>query len=212
MSAVTILIADDHELVRDGLTSILAASHPEWEVVAAVASGKEAIERGEALQPRIAIVDLSMPDIDGLQVATRLLEAVPGIRILILTMHAAGPIRYRLMKTGVSAYLAKHEAPGTLVNAMERILAGEPFFASERASRPIDQVEAPDYIPAQYLLTARELKVMQLLALGRTNKELAHELEMSVRTAESHHASILAKLRVDSIGGIVAIAVRDGLI
>jgi DNA-binding NarL/FixJ family response regulator len=99
-----------------------------------------------------------------------------------------------------------------LVVAIERILAGEPFFASSRASRTVDEVELPDYIPAPFLLTPRELEVMRLLALGQSNKELASELGMSVRTAESHHASILTKLGLDSIGEIVRIAVRDGVI
>jgi two-component system response regulator NreC len=211
-NAIEILIADDHELVRKGLVSILSGSHPEWKVVAEASNGKEAIERGETLRPDVAIVDLSMPDIDGLKVAERLLKSVPGIHILVLSMHSAAPILRHLKKTGVDAYLVKSEAPRMLVVAIERILAGEPFFASSRASRTVDEVELPDYIPAPFLLTPRELEVMRLLALGQSNKELASELGMSVRTAESHHASILTKLGLDSIGEIVRIAVRDGVI
>jgi len=211
-NAIEILIADDHELVRKGLVSILSGSHPEWKVVAEASNGKEAIERGETLRPDVAIVDLSMPDIDGLKVAERHLKSVPGIHILVLSMHSAAPILRHLKKTGVDAYLVKSEAPRMLVVAIERILAGEPFFASSRASRTVDEVELPDYIPAPFLLTPRELEVMRLLALGQSNKELASELGMSVRTAESHHASILTKLGLDSIGEIVRIAVRDGVI
>jgi len=212
MSKVRILIADDHELVRKGLVSILAASHPEWSVVAEAGNGADAIELGEALRPDVAILDLSMPDPGGFQTAQRLRESVPGIRILILSMHAAAPILHQLRKAGVNAYLVKNEAPKMLVLAVERMLAGEPFFASSSASRPADQLESPEYIPAQFLLTPRELEVMRLLAQGRSNKELAADLDMSVRTAESHHASVLAKLGVGSVGEIVRIAVRDGVI
>jgi DNA-binding NarL/FixJ family response regulator len=209
MSAVRILIADDHELVRRGLISILSESHPEWLIVGEVPTGTAAIELGTALRPDVAILDLSMPDIDGGQVAERLLESVPGIRIVILSMHAAAPILRNLRKVGVGAYLAKNEAPKMLVQAVERVLAGEPFFASTRALRSI--MEAHEYIPAQFLLTPRELDVLRLLARGKTNKELAADLGMSVRTAESHHANLLAKLNVESLGDLVRIAVRDGV-
>src|SRR5579863_915534 len=209
MKALDILIADDHELVRRGLISILVASHPEWRIVADVSTGSAAIELGTALRPDVAILDLSMPDIDGLEVARRLLESVPGIRIIILTMYAAAPILRQLRKTGVSAYLAKNEAPKMLVVAVERVLAGEPFFASTSTSR--STLEVPEYIPAPFLLTSRELDVLRLLARGKTNKELAAELDMSVRTAEGHRANIMAKLNVESLGELVRIAVRDGV-
>jgi two-component system, NarL family, response regulator NreC len=211
-SAVRILIADDHDLVRKGLISILGRSHPEWTVVAEASNGKEAIERGELLRPNVAILDLSMPDINGLKVAGRLLKSMPGIRILVLSMHTAAPILRQLKKTGVDAYIAKNEAPRMLVTAIERILAGEAFFASSSASRPVEKIESTEYVPAPFVLTPKELEVMRLLVLGQSNKELASELGMSVRTAESHHASILAKLRVDSVGEMVRVAIRDGVI
>jgi DNA-binding NarL/FixJ family response regulator len=211
MDKVEILIADDHELVRKGLVSILAASHPEWKIVAEVANGNDAIEQGELLRPNVAIVDLSMPGPNGLRVAERLLESVPGIRILILTMHVAAPILHQLKKAGVHAYLAKNEAPRELVAAVERILAGDLFFASLGASRLVDEIEPAEWVPVQFLLTRRELEVMRLLALGQSNKELANQLHMSVRTAESHHASILAKLGIQSLGELTRIAIRDGV-
>jgi DNA-binding NarL/FixJ family response regulator len=115
-----------------------------------------------------------------------------------------------LRKAGVSAYLVKSEAPKMLVLAVERILAGEPFFASANTSRPT--LETPEYIPVQFLLTPRELDVLRLLARGKTNKELAGELNMSVRTAESHHANIREKLKVESLADVVRLAIRDGII
>jgi DNA-binding NarL/FixJ family response regulator len=207
METVNILIADDHELVRKGLVSILSRNHPEWNVVAEAATGGDAIELGMSLKPDVAILDLSMPDIGGLEVAQRLMEELPGIRIIILTVYAAAPILRQLRRASVSAYLAKNEAPQMLVRAVERVLSGEPFFASSSTSRPA--VKAPEYIPAPFLLTPRELDVLRLLARGKTNKELAAELGMSVRTAESHHANLMAKLNAESLGELVRIAIRD---
>ncbi|HEX4274535.1 MAG TPA: response regulator transcription factor, partial [Bryobacteraceae bacterium] len=109
MTGVNILIADDHELVRLGLIRILATSHPEWRVVGDVATGSAAVELGITARPELAILDLVMPDLNGLEVAQRLLDAVPGIRIVILTMYAARPIVRQLRRAGVSAYLAKNE-------------------------------------------------------------------------------------------------------
>ena len=115
MPAVEILVADDHEIVRKGLVSILGRSHPEWKIVAEAANGTDAIELGQSLRPHVAILDLSMPGPGGLKVAERLIELVPGIRILVLTMHSAAPILQQLKKIGVNAYLAKNEAPRMLV-------------------------------------------------------------------------------------------------
>jgi len=209
MNTVEFLIADDHELIRKGLISILTNSHPEWHIAADVSNGAAAIELGTALRPDVAILDLSMPDLSGVEVAELLLESVPGIRIIILTMHAAAPILRQLRKAGVSAYLAKNEAPRMLVLAVERVLAGEAFFASVSAARP--GVKAPEYIPVRFLLTPRELDVLRLLVRGKTNKELAADLGMSVRTAESHRANLMSKLNVESLGDLVRTAIRDGI-
>jgi two-component system uhpT operon response regulator UhpA len=181
-------------------------------VVGEAANGKDAIDLGEALRPDLAILDISMPEPNGLVVANHLRQVVPGLKILILTMHSGEPLLRQMKKSGVSAYLVKNEAPRMLVNAIERILEGEPFFASDGTSRSLDQLEASEYVPAGFVLTPRELEVMRLLATGRSNKELAAELGMSVRTAESHHANVLAKLNVNSIGELVRVAVRDGVI
>jgi DNA-binding NarL/FixJ family response regulator len=150
-----------------------------------------------------------MPEMGGLEAARQLLAAVPGIRVIILTIHAAAPILHQLRRSGVHAYLAKKEAPKMLVCAVERVLAGEPFFASTGTSRL--RVDPPDFIPAQFVLTLREIEVLRLLARGMTNKQLAAELDMSVRTAESHHANIMAKLGVKSLAELIRVAIRDSI-
>jgi DNA-binding NarL/FixJ family response regulator len=206
---VDVLIADEHELVRRGLISILGRSHPEWRIVANVASGAAAIEAGIALRPNVAIVDLALPDISGLQVAERLSEAIPGICILLLTMPGAASVPPQLKRPAVSAYLDRSEAPKMLVAVVERLLSGESFETPASTARPGG--EAPGYVPVQFLLTPRELEVFRLLARGRTNKEIAAELNIGVRTVESHRAHISAKLKVETLADLVRIAVRDGV-
>ncbi|MDP9054101.1 MAG: response regulator transcription factor [Acidobacteriota bacterium] len=210
MGAVRILIADDHELVRKGMISIMSVAHPDWEIAGEASTGEVAIQIGIAERPDVAILDLSMPGAGGLDAAEQLLAEVPGIRILILTVHAAAPILRQLRRIGVHGYMVKNEAPAKLLEAVERMLAGEPFFASASTARL--RVAAPEYIPVQFLLTPREVQVLRMLACGKSNKELATELDMSVRTAESHHANILTKLEVESLADLVRLAVRDRIV
>lgn len=213
LGKVRILIADDHELARKGIVSILTASHPEWEVVAEAASAESAIANGLSLHPDVAILDLSLPDRNGLDVATALIESDPNISIVVLTMHAAAPISAQLKRLGIKAYLTKSDAPKQLVSTLEEVLRhGQAFISSEAALRPATEVKAPEYIPVQFVLTPRELDVFRLLVQDKSNKEVAAELEMSVRTAETHHASILAKLNVETIAELMKIALRDKVV
>jgi DNA-binding NarL/FixJ family response regulator len=210
LMGIDILVADDHELERLGLIRILSENRPHWRVVAGVSTGQAAIEEGRRLRPHVAVLDLLMPGLNGLEVGQRLLEAVPGLRVIILTMYTAKPIVRQLRKAGFSACLAKDEVPGMLVHVVERTLIGKPFLAIGRG-RWLANDETED-IPVQFLLTAREMQVLRLLARGKSNKELAAELDIGVRTAESHRAMLLSKLRVDSLGELVRRAVRDGVV
>jgi DNA-binding NarL/FixJ family response regulator len=207
MNAPRILIADDHEFIRRGLISILLARHPDWEIVGEASNGTDAIRLAESTKPDIAILDLSMPEQNGLQVTEHLRASVPSIKTLILTMHTGEQIVRNLMKAGASAYMAKSDASSKLVEAVERLAAGHASFAS-----PMAVGETADPAPAQYILSARETEVLRLLASGKSNKQIAAELVVSVRTVESHRAHILARLGVKSFGELVRIAVRDGLI
>jgi DNA-binding NarL/FixJ family response regulator len=211
MTPVRILIADDHELVRRGLSSILGAREG-WEVVAEAEDGNQAITLAETLKPQIAVIDLAMPGQTGLQVTERLQGSTPQTRIIVLTVHSAEPVTRQLRKAGASALLAKKEAPSRLIAAIEAILQGESFFASDQALRSPSELEPREWVPVQYLLTPREMQVLGFLARGYSNKEIAASLEMSVRTVESHRAEILARLNVDSLGELVRMAVRDGIV
>jgi DNA-binding NarL/FixJ family response regulator len=206
MKAPRILIADDHEFIRRGLVSILLARHPDWEIVGQASNGLDAIRLAESVKPDIAILDLSMPERNGLQVTERLHESTPSIKTLILTMHTGEQIVHNLMKAGASAYMVKSDASSKLVDALERLADGHTFFSSQTA------VETGEPTPAQYILSAREVDVLRLLAQGKGNKQIAADLGLSVRTVESHRANILTKLGAGSLGDLVRIAVRDGLV
>lgn len=206
-----ILIADDHELVRQGITEILRRTHPEWEIAGVAADGREAIDMAEALRPDIAILDLSMPEFDGLQVTARLVDTVPEIKILLLTGHAAGPVMKQVRRAGANAFVAKNEVSGRLVEVLEQMVAGSPFFTSASASRPVSELGEHERVPVQYILTPRELEVLRQLARGLSNKEVAVQLGISVRTVEIHRANIMAGLAVDSLAEVVRLALKDGL-
>jgi two-component system response regulator NreC len=213
MNSVRILLADDHEVVRTGLSTILTRAHAEWEIVGEAVNGRQAIEMCERMRPDVLIVDLSMPGgPNGLQVTEHLLSSVHGIRIVVLTAHAAEPVMKQVRQAGASAFLSKSEAPANLVSVMEKMLAGERFFASESAHQLLTIPQARQRVPIQYLLTPRELDVLIKLAAGLSNKEIAVELDMSVRTVESHRSNIMARLAVDSLGELVRLAIRDGVV
>jgi two-component system response regulator NreC len=212
MNRVRILIADDHEFLRAGLAKILTAAHEEWEIVGEAADGLQAIEMGERLRPDVLIVDLSMPGANGLQVTEKLVSSVHGIRIAVLTVHSAEPVMRQVRQAGARAFLAKNEAPAKLVEVVEKMLADERFFSSEAALQLLSGAQARQRVPVQYLLTRRELEVLRSLAQGLSNKEIAIDLDMSVRTVESHRSNIMARLAVDSLGELVRLAIRDGVV
>ncbi len=153
-----------------------------------------------------------MPGANGLQVTEKLAASVHGIKIAVLTVHAAEPVMKQVKHAGASAFLAKNEAPARLVDVVEKMLLGEKFFSSDSARQPLTGAQARQRVPVQYLLTPREMEVMKRLAQGLSNKEIAIDLDMSVRTVESHRSSIMARLAVDSLGELVRLAVRDGVV
>ena len=212
MNTVRLLIADDHEFVREGLIRVLSERHPEWEIVGVAVDGRDALEMGERLRPDVAILDLSMPHLNGLQVTEQLARTVPGIKIMILTVHAAEPVLRQVRVAGAKGLLAKNDAPRKLVDAIEKILEGAPFVTSEASSRPPSALTNTDRVPVRFLLTPREIEVLKQLARGLSNKEIAGALDSSVRTIETHRANIMARLSVDSLGELVKLAIQDGLI
>ena len=213
MNPIRILIADDHELVRRGLAAQLS-QNPRWSVVAEATDGREAVEQALRLKPDLIVLDLTMPELNGLSAARRILAADPGARILILTMHESEQLVREVLAAGALGFVLKSDAGGTLVAALEALLEGRPFFTSKVARIVLDgYLRAPAAEAAgPPVLSPRELEIAQLLAEGKSNKEVAKALAISVKTAETHRGNIMRKTGSTSLADLVRYAIRNGII
>lgn len=215
MAKLRILIADDHALLRRGLVDLLR-SEPEWQVVAEAANGKEAVEKAIKTRPDVVVVDLSMPELNGLIAAQEILKALPRTEIVLLTMHHSEQIVREALLYGVRGYVLKSDAERDLVHAIRAVALRKPFFTAsvvdtvlkgylqggmnDRSGNPLVQ------------LTTREQKVVQLLAEGKSNKEVASSLHISPKTVETHRLNINHKLGLRSVSDLVRYAVRNGIV
>jgi len=216
LTRVHIVIADDHEIVRRGLRSLLE-SVPGWEVVAEASSGREALEKAQELHPNVAILDVGMPVMNGLEATRNIVKASPQTQVLILTMHETEQMVRDVLDAGARGYVLKSDAGRDLVSAVEALLQHRTFFSPrvsdmllaaylEGAERPISGVAQRNR------LTAREREIVQLLAEGKSNKEVAATLNISVKTAETHRTNIMNKLDLHSISELVRYAVRNNIV
>jgi DNA-binding NarL/FixJ family response regulator len=214
--ALSILIADDHDVVRRGLKSILQA-HPGWEVCAEASNGREAVELARKLKPQVVVLDVTMPELGGLEATRQILGVLPRTEILILTMHESEELVSEVLEAGARGYVLKTDTGRDLLTAVEAVSEHKPFFTTkiaemvlhgylERKRRPI----APRSQPG--LLTAREREVVHLLAEGKSNKQVATILGIATKTAEAHRINIMRKLNLHSIAEVVRYAVRNQLL
>jgi DNA-binding NarL/FixJ family response regulator len=211
--ALRILVVDDHEVVRRGLKSILEA-HAEWSVVGEAATGREAVEKAATLRPEVVILDMSMPELNGLEATRGILKAVPEAKVLVLTQHDSEQLVVAFLQAGAQGYLVKSDAARDLVPAVEALHQGRPFFTSKVARMVLDgyvkSLAAHSGPPAA--LTPSERQIVQLLAEGKTNKEAALALNIAVKTVETHRAHIMRKLGIHSVSDLVRYAVRNNML
>ena len=207
-----ILLADDHALMRRGMRSLLEAEE-NWEVCGEAATGREAVEMAVELNPDVAVLDLSMPELTGLEAAKEILQKVPHVEVLIFTMHETEDLMREVLASGARGCVLKTDIEQHLVAAVSAALQHSVYFSS-KASETLKGAllnkeggeDAPD------LLTEREREVVQLLAQAKSNKEIAAALDISVRTVETHRATIMRKLEINSIVELVHYAVRKKLV
>ena len=209
--AVTrILIADDHEVVRSGLRKILEAQ-PGWEVVAEAADGKEAVAKAIETVPDIAIVDYSLPILNGLEVTRQIRQRQPRTEVLIFTMHEDDALITELLQAGVRGYLLKSDASRYLIAAVDSLASRKPFFTSSVSEALLRSFIARTGREVS-ALTPRERQIVQLIAEGHTNKAIAQLLNISLKTVETHRAAVMRKLNLASSAALVRYAIRNRLV
>lgn len=215
MKTVSILIADDHAVVRRGLRALLE-TQPGWKVVAAARTGREALEKAIELEPDVAILDVGMPTLNGLDAAGLILKTVPKTRIIFLTMHATEELIEKTVKAGARGYILKSDAERDLLIAVDTVLHDKTFFTAAASEVIMDTFRSPHRRKARTVpksnLSARERQIVQLLAEGRSNKEVASELNIAVRTVEGHRAKVMDKLRLRSFSELIRYAIRNNII
>jgi two-component system response regulator NreC len=211
--AIRILIADDHGVLRAGLRALLN-SEPDMQVIGEAADGHTAIQQAKALQPDVVLMDISMPDQVGLEVTRQLVAALPGIRVLILTVHEDRALLQEAIRVGAAGYIIKRAVESELVNAIRAAMQGDLYVHPAMTRALLPQSLSPS-TPAEEPvepLTPRETEVLGLLAAGYTNREIAEELTLSVRTIESHRANLMGKLGLHSRVELVRYAAEHGLL
>jgi DNA-binding NarL/FixJ family response regulator len=208
---LSIFIADDYAVVRRGLRALLEAQ-PGWQIVGEAANGREAAEQCARLRPDVAILDISMPVLNGLDAARLILKAAPGTRVLVLTAYHTDEMIEKALLAGVRGYVLKSDADADLVAAVKALMQGRTFFTSVASEVLVDHLRREREEMAQPVLTVREAEIVQLLAEGRSNKEVAGILKISSRTVENHRAQIMQRLGLRSFSELVRYAIRNGLI
>jgi DNA-binding NarL/FixJ family response regulator len=213
MKAFRILIADDHEVVRRGLRAMLE-NHPGWEVSGEASDGREAVERTVELKPDLVLLDIGMPNLNGIEAARQILANCPATHILILTMHYSPQVVREVLAVGARGFLLKSDAGRDLVTAVEAVQQHRTFFTNQVTDIVVDGYlnrDRKEPLQPKNRLTAREREVVQLLAEGKSSKEVAIALNLSVKTAETHRTNIMRKLDLHSVADLTLYALRNGI-
>lgn len=212
---VSILVADDHEVVRKGVISLLA-QRPDWQVCAEASDGREAVKLAEKFHPNVAILDLSMPGLNGLEATRQIRHDAPQTEILVFSMYEDEQFVRELLSAGARGYVLKSDMGGQLLSAVDTVVNHKPFFTSAVAERVLEGFlrlnTKSESTGEQGSLTAREREIVQLLAESKSNKEIADVLKISVKTVQTHRATIMRKLGIGSIVELVHYAIRNKLV
>ena len=210
---IKVLLADDHKIIRDGLRSLIER-HPEMEVVGEADNGRTTIQLARELEPDVVIMDISMPDLNGIDATHQIVTDVPGIKVIALSMHSDKRFVVGMFKAGAAGYLLKDSAFDELEQAVRTVLADQTYLSPKIATvvikNYVPQVSTED-ISAFSLLSAREREVLQLLAEGKSTKDIASELFLSVKTIETYRQRIMDKLNIHNLADLIKFAIREGL-
>jgi two-component system, NarL family, response regulator NreC len=210
MARIRILLADDHGVVRQGFKMILGAQS-DMEVVGEAANGREAITLADQLKPDVVVMDVAMPELNGIEATRRIAQADSHARVLALSMHKDSVYVREVLRAGARGYLLKDSGPNDLVSAVRAVARGEGYLSPGVSDAVLDDYRKHVTNPID-LLSSREREVLQMLAEGKTNKEIAGALNLSVYTVDAHRGRIMEKLNLHSINELVRFAVRNGLV
>ncbi|HUS08767.1 MAG TPA: response regulator transcription factor [Bryobacteraceae bacterium] len=207
---IRILLADDHAMVRQGFRLILS-SQPDMQIIGEVGNGREALEAAEKLQPDVVVMDVAMPELNGIEATRRITAALPRTRILALSMHKDSVYVREILRAGARGYLLKDSIDSDLLTAVRAVAKGEGYLSPAVSDAVLSDYRKHVTAPLD-LLTTREREVLQMIAEGKTNKDIAGDLKLSVYTVDAHRGRIMEKLNLHSAGELVRFAVRNGLI
>jgi DNA-binding NarL/FixJ family response regulator len=207
---IRILLADDHALVRQGFRMILSAQ-PDMEIIGEAGNGREAVEMAEKLQPDLVVMDVTMPELNGIEATRRIATASPRTRVLALSMHKDSVYVREILRSGARGYLLKDSDDSDLIAAVRSVAKGEGYLSPAVSDAVLTDYRRHVTDPLD-LLTSREREVLQMIAEGKTNKEIATILNLSVYTVEAHRGRVMEKLNLHSTGELVRFALRSGLI
>ena len=207
---ITVLLADDHALFRQGLASLVREQGEDWRIVGEAGDGEEAIRLAAALQPQIAVLDVEMPRKNGIETARRIRQVSPETRIVALSMYGDAYYQARMFEAGASAYVLKNEAIDDLIGAIRAVLRGGRFVSP--AAGPTSATIARRNLELdKRVLSDREIEVLRLLTEGRRTKEIAEVLDISTKTVETYRGRIMLKLGIDNLAELVKFAIRAGI-
>lgn len=215
MNALRIVVVDDHSVVRRGVRALLE-SQPGWEVLAEATTGREAVDVVKRLQPDVVIMDLSLPELNGLDATRQILKESPRTEVLVLTMHHSEELVRDVLRAGARGYVLKSDADASLISAVESLLQHKPFLTPKVTEFVLDDYlrrEDQDLAVLPHTaVTSREREIIQLLAEGKSNKETASILGVSAKTIEAHRANLMRKLHLRSLSDLVRYAVRNHIV
>ena len=213
MNPLRIIVVDDHAVVRRGVRALLE-SQPGWEVAGEAVTGREAVDLAKRLCPDIVVMDLSLPELNGLDAARQILKDSPRTEVLVLTMHHSEELVRNVLQAGARGYVLKSDADASLIAAVESLRVHKPFLTSTVTEFVLDDYvhRAEEDVVNAGTVTPREREIIQLLAEGKSNKETASALSVSVKTVEAHRANIMRKLRLRSVSDLVRYAIRNKIV
>jgi len=215
MKHLRVLIADDHEVARRGIRALIE-TQPEWEVAGEAVTGRQALEETKRLQPDLVIMDITMPEMNGLEATRQIRKATPQTEVLVLSVHDSELLIREVLEAGARGYLLKSDAGRDLITAVEMLSEHKTFFTAKVSQMMIEGFlksgPVEPSVSTLATLTSREREIIQLLAEGKSNKEAAEILQISVKTVETHRSHVMAKLNLHSMSDLVRYAVRNHLI